>query len=395
MKGLPFRIVFLKGSITELDFKIDRFVDYCKESEVDHYVADINDLSCFSSDAFNSFISRDDCAMFTYNDLGMDIRIGGDNIWKKNGVPVFTFLVDHPRNYDDALMQPGCDIYVICCDRNHVDFVKEYYPLVKDAFFFAQAGAQFHEYKPSAEKTIDVFYMGSCKRKNVDYPIVPEIENCAQDFYSYCISELFADPLKTTEEVIDSFFRVRGIPITKEQRFNLYRIVAIYIETTVRREFALSAMHALDRAGVHVVVYGGKERWVEADNPYSENIDVRERVPVQELLEEIGKAKISLCFIPWFKRGASEKNFDALINGTLCVTDESEYLKERYIDGENIIYFDLRNPDQMAADVKWLLEHPDVLDDIAYKGYCIAKEYDSWNVRYKQICEKILDVIRK
>ena len=76
-----------------------------------------------------------------------------------------------------------------------------------------------------------------------------------------------------------------------------------------------------------------------------------------------------------------------MLNGALCVTDESEVLKERYTDGENIIFFDLRNPQQMAADVKWLLEHPQTLDDIARRGYLTASQYDTWDHRYKEIYE--------
>ena len=80
-----------------------------------------------------------------------------------------------------------------------------------------------------------------------------------------------------------------------------------------------------------------------------------------------------------------------MLNGALCVTDKSEYLNEHYKDGENIIFFDLNNPQQMAADVRWLLEHPKQAALIAANGYRTAKKYDTWHKRF----ENIWSVIQK
>ena len=78
-----------------------------------------------------------------------------------------------------------------------------------------------------------------------------------------------------------------------------------------------------------------------------------------------------------------------MLNGALCVSDHSEYLDDHYKDGENIIYFDLNNPKQMALDVKWLLEHPDAAQMIATRGYKTAKTYDQWENRFEHVLEVI------
>ena len=107
----------------------------------------------------------------------------------------------------------------------------------------------------------------------------------------------------------------------------------------------------------------------------------------------IGNAKISLCFIPWYKNGCSEKNFDSMLNGCLVVTDRSGYLTENYRDGDNIIYFDLNNPEQMAADVKWLLDNIPQAEAIAERGFETAKEYDTWECRFEKVLNVMLSVI--
>ncbi len=151
-------------------------------------------------------------------------------------------------------------------------------------------------------------------------------------------------------------------------------------------------MHALDRAGIHVEIYGG-DSWIDGDEPYSDNIHINPWISSEELNSIICKAKISLCFIPWYKRGCSEKNFDSMLNGTLCVSDRSEYLEEHYRDGENIVLFDIQNPNQMASDVKWLLDNPKVAEKIARKGYEIALKYDTWEKRFQFLVDEIIPVV--
>jgi spore maturation protein CgeB len=71
------------------------------------------------------------------------------------------------------------------------------------------------------------------------------------------------------------------------------------------------------------------------------------------------------------------------------------YLQKNYHDGYNIVYSDLDNPEQMAADVKWLLENPESAEKIAMRGYETAKKYDTWECRFKYVIERMQEVIGK
>jgi hypothetical protein len=380
------RVIIFKGAISELDFKTDIFIDYLVERQIDHYVVDVSKPWEQEGEALVKFLRQGDCIMFSYNDLGIDTKYDGKNLWKTYGIPAYTFLVDHPRNFHDALLEPPCDVYCICCDKDHVSFVKEYYEKVKGAFFVPQGGFESSSIIPASKRKIDVIYMGSCKGEVKEFAVTPVISGFADEFYSFCIGRMFDNPSLSTEECIKSYFKENGLAITKQQLFELYITVSVDIEKYVRRRYQLSGIHALDKAGIHVEIYGNHDRWYDEEEPFSDNIVVHERVPVRELLKILGDSKISLCFSPWFKKGCSEKPLDSLINRALCVSDESEYVKEKYTDGENIIFFDLNNPAQMAQDVKWLLEHPTVMDAIADKGYETALLYDKWDIRYDQIC---------
>lgn len=165
-----------------------------------------------------------------------------------------------------------------------------------------------------------------------------------------------------------------------------------YVEGMVRRHYKLECMKALDDAGIHVNVFG--DGWVDDDYIFSDNIVLHERIKVDKLMDLIGQAKISLCFIPWYKKGCSEKNFDSMLNGALCVTDRSEYLEKNYKDGYNIVFFDLNSPEQMAADIRWLLDNPDEAEKIARRGYYTARKYDTWKCRFVKVLEIMHDICK-
>ena len=384
-------IILFKGRIQTLDYKIDRFVGYLEKNGIDHYVVNTNDATTYCCEAFDKFILQPDCVMFTFNDIGINLSVGeNENLWKKLGIPVFTFIVDHPRNYYDEQIETKCDLNVICCDKDHVEFIEKFYPKVTKAFFVPQGGTEADSSIPIKERPIDVLYMGS-NQVFSGFPLIDFMDDSGKDFYSYCVKHLFESPGDTVEKAIEQWLAEKGSALSDEKVLRLYMDYAGSVAAYVRREFKLLCMHALDDAGIKVEIYGG-DSWIDKDNPFSDNIKIHDRIPIRELLKISGQAKISLCFIPWFKRGCSEKNFDSMLNGAVCVTDRSEYLNENYKDGENIIFFDLNDPDQMTERVKGLLANPDEMESIARIGYVVAKNHDSWDLRYDHLYKILSDV---
>ena len=196
---------------------------------------------------------------------------------------------------------------------------------------------------------------------------------------------IVAEPQKTVESIIEEYLIDIGKQLDDSFIRNTIEITAGLIEGKVRRYYKLSGMAALDKLGISVDIWG--DGWNDQEYKFSDNIKIHERVSPDEIMKIVGNAKISLCFIPWFKRGCSEKNFDSMLNGAVCVTDKSEYLLQNYVDGYNIVYFDLNNLEQMAFDIKYLLEHLDVAETIAQRGYETATRYDTWEKRFDKILE--------
>ena len=383
-------IVFI-GIIRHLTYFMERFIEYANSCGINCYIVDVNKEETFNSAAFYQFATRPNTIMFTFNNIEVGLQSSsGNNFWQEKNIPVFDYIVDHPRNFEDTMLEPPCDLYVFSLDMNHVAYINRFYPKVKEAIFSPNGGTAVGKDLPYADRIIDVLYMGSCQVA-VDFPLIEDLPNNGADFYYSCISMLQENTMLTTEEAIEEYFLRSNIPASEELLHKLNHDYALYIERAVRRNTKLRGMKALSDAGVHVDIYGSS--WNDDAYPYSDNIIIHDRIEIDELMDLIGQAKISLCFIPWFKSGCSEKNFDSMLNGALCVSDRSNYLSEHYRDGYNIVYFDLDNPDQMAADVVWLLEHPDAAEQIAQKGKETATLYDTWDIRFENVVKKMYEVI--
>ena len=311
----------------------------------------------------------------------------------EKNIPVFNFVIDHPRIFNDTLEDPEADIYLLTLDRNHTEFCKKYYPKLKDVFFVPHAGVEWtNSTTPYDHRSIDVLYMGDCQLEIKDLPRIRLFSDGGNDLYQKVSVKLYTNPLLSTENAISEYLNDAGVVIERESdEYILMRNVGNAIDKNLRRISKLSGMQALDQMGIHVDIYG--DNWIDPEFPLSENISIHKRVEVGEILETLGNTKISLCFIPWFRGGCSEKNLDSMLNGAVCVSDRSEYLLEHYNDGEDIVYFDISNPGQMAADVKWLLEHPKQAAIIASNGQKKARQYDSWEIRNRQICELITECL--
>ncbi|SFB94689.1 glycosyltransferase family protein [Butyrivibrio sp. YAB3001] len=382
------RLIILKGEVETLDFFTERMTDYLRRICAEYIVVDTKNILDYEEQLLH-FIEGGECVAFSFNNVGIDVTILSQNIWNRYGIPFFDFIVDHPSYFGDILLNPPCTTDVICLDKNHVDFVREFYPLIHNIWFVPNGGTELAGRIPYDERTIDVIYMGNCHEVNGFYQLPYLSIEASKDLFGYCIKRLLENDRLTVEETIKEYIG-DDKNINKEHRLSIIQEAYLPIERYVRRQFKLRAMAALDKLGVSVDIFG--DGWRDDVVIFSSNIKIHNRVSSREVLEKVSDAKISLCFIPWFKKGCSEKNFDSMLNGALCVSDRSEYLEQRYLDGNNIVFFDLNNPEQMAADVKFLLDNPKMAANVAQNGYDTAKRYDDWENRFRQILEIIDDV---
>lgn len=134
-------------------------------------------------------------------------------------------------------------------------------------------------------------------------------------------------------------------------------------------------MKSIAARGITVEIYGNG--W-GSESDYNNMVHIHNRISSAECNKLTSQAKIALNFMPWFKDGSSERVFNNMMAGSLCVTDPSNYLLNNYIDGEDIVYFDLNNIFKVGEVVEYYLHHTDEAQRIAEAGRIKASMNDSW-----------------
>ena len=318
-------------------------------------------------------------AVITFNNRGFFMPIEGQgSLWDKWNVPCYDLLVDHPMYYYDTLDHSPAQGIVICADKNHVNYVERFYPTVQKSFFLPTGGEELHPgqlKKPIADRAIDVLFIGSYKYHS-DYAY-DAIDETVMD-------DMIGNPHKTLEHALDDCLK-KIQPDLSDDELKLMIQKHRFVETNLSSMYRLEIIHALTDAGITVSVYG--EGWNQTDLIGHSNFKCHAPVSFAEGLALMEDSKIVLNQMSWFKDGGSERIFNTMLQGAVCVTDDSIYLKEHFTDGEDIMFYSLTALEKLPELVSGLLQDPDRMQHIAGCGYNNASSHHTWAHRAAELAK--------
>lgn len=378
-------IVFFKGKLDVLDYFIDQLLKGADNLGVDYYVADVNDPNTYNCEEFHWFLKQEGCVAFLINQIGMKLMASGDiTTWELHNVPVYSFIQDHPRNFDDALTEPIKDFHAIVLDRTHETFIKKIYPKVGSIHFMPNGGTPvYHPVPEYDDREIELLYTGSAGMVVNGFPPIPFLKNNGTDFYEFTLGLMSHQSQWTTEDAITLYFSNRDDSCSPEEMRSLLLDHSLLIESAVRRNYKLNIMHMLDDAGFSIEIFGSD--WITPEMPFGNKIHIHDRISPGECNNLIGRSKLVLSFMPWHKDGCSERVFNNMLNGAVCITDPSVYLKDRFTNWKNIVFYDLNRPQELIDIIRELQDNPKKAAEIASEGYKIAIENDTWEHRLQTV----------
>lgn len=319
-------------------------------------------------------------AVVTFNCRGFCMNIqGNEHLWDQWKVPCYNLLVDHPMYSYQVLDQSPAYGIVVCEDRNHVNYVKRFYPTVREAFFLPAGGEELHPDqagKPVLDRTIDVLFVGSYKcHDDYTYDAVDEA----------VLDDLINNPHKPYEQAMEEFIK-KIQPDLPDSELKLVIQKYRYMDVNLSSMYRLEIIRVLAEAGIAVSLYG--EGWEKTDISDYPNIDCHNTsISFTEGIALMEDSKIVLNQLSWFKDGSCERIFNAMLQKAVCLTDDSIYLREQFTDGENIVFYSLSALEQLPGLVKGLLEDPDRMQHIADNGYESAAAHHTWAHRAAELAK--------
>ncbi len=388
------RYIFFKGLIDTLDLYTDEYINICSKEGAECLVIDAGTIDR-EIIRLKAFLIKEVTAVISLNNIGMHLEFeDGLNIWDQYQIPFYNILMDHPFHYKAALDRAPEQMILLCMDRNHVDYVKRFFPNIKRVAFFPHAGIELRKkdmacaeessYLPIEERKIDVLYAGGLSRYAAE-GLIPDLgsirEFDAFELVKNALEKLINNPELTTEHVIEQCLQEINFKINEkklgetiaELRFLDALAVSFYREQAVR---------ILAENGVTVTVFGVGWDRCEWESP---NVVYAGVTSPAQILELMNQSKIVLNTMTWFKQGAHDRIFNGMLAGAAVVSDRSEYVEEIFTKQKQLQLFSLDGIKELPEIVQSLLQHPRVAQDMADCGYEETRRRHMWINRLQDI----------
>jgi spore maturation protein CgeB len=104
----------------------------------------------------------------------------------------------------------------------------------------------------------------------------------------------------------------------------------------------------------------------------------------------MAQSKMSLNVMSWHKGGMTERLNNAMLNKSLCVTDETTYIKREFPN--EMLQFNLEDYSDLPERVKALLDDDAARDAMVRRAYEKAIATQTWECRAKEFLQILEDV---
>lgn len=375
------RVVLFGGAHFILQYIMEQYQQAFSKMGYDTLVVDLIDSEDFTHNLDNlfAFLEKGIDAVLTFNNRGFLLGAkDNESLWDKLNIPCYNLLFDHPMYYFSTLDQSPAQGIIVCEDRNHVEYVKRFYPAVHKSLFLPAGGEELdpgQPKKPVAGRTIDVLFIGSYKyHSGYVYDAVDEV----------VMDTLISNPHVTLEHALEN--HLRNIqPNLSDEKLKLMIQEHRFVDLNLSSMYRLEIIRALVESGITVSVYG--EGWEQTDLIGHPNFDCHATISFTEGIALMEDSKIVLNQLSWFKDGCCERIFNTMLQGAVCVTDDSIYLKEQFADGEDIVFYSLSALEKLPELVSGLLQDPARMQCIADCGYHNASAHHTWAHRAAELAK--------
>lgn len=371
-------VVFTNSDIPILDYISEQYCHALQTLGHKVYIFDKHNFEA-SMESLLSYQKQGLDGAFVFNNACFQMRLqSGESLWDLWKIPCYNVLVDHPMYYFDTLDHAPAYGIVVCADKYHTDYVKNFYPTVRKSVFLPTAGEclkPYEDLKPFCERAIDVLFIGSYKyHDDVSYDaFAKQLEN-----------ELASYPHKTFETAVTDCLADHQQNLSTEETKLLiqkYRFIDVNTTALFRRKI----IESLVNAGIPVTVYGNG--WESLEISKHPNFIYKGLISPMDGIKLMEDSKIVLNHMAWFKYGASERIFEAMLQGAVSLTDESEYLREHFKDSVNIKFFHLNHLDKLPQIVYTLLSDTQLSESIIKNGYQLAAQSHTWTKRLEELLD--------
>lgn len=302
--------------------------------------------------------------------------------WYENeNSKVATIFLDHPQIHIDRLKYIKDNVMVIYDDRYHCEYIKRYMPYIKHVRKIQLGGAK-QEKKLFQSKRNKIVFFGT---KHEMAMIKEQIEQFEfKELVWTVVNKLIIYPEYTVEEMIRIIGRKEHCLCALESiMLNTYLIM--YVQIYMRAYFRKKVIMKLAQSGLPLELYG----WNSDELKNYPNVIQKKSVSYEEMLKICQESRFVLNVQPWAKDAPQERAYNAMLGGTIVISDLCDTLENEYKDGESIILYDLKHIDLLPDKVRYYMEHDKKAEKIAECGYEITQQKHTYNNYVRNIIREL------
>ncbi len=297
--------------------------------------------------------------------------------------PKYNFLFDHPIMLKNYLDQKPYRLYSLTPDGNYAKFIEKYFE--SPARFLPPGGED--DFSEANRKDYEVVFLGSYGEgplENLKFVRKTDRQRgyLVNRYILYMRKYLEKTPEQAFEEVLTSF----GRTCSKKELIALFHQER-WVITELANYYRNKLIKILLEMGIAVHVFG--KTWKECPMQGHPGLIQHPAVYGKDALNVYARAKVSLNVMRWHKDGFTERIANAMLQKAAVVTDRTTYLEENFVDGKDIILFDLGHLQEVPNRIKNLLACEEKRKQIAKNGYEKALAAHTWKSRAAKILEMI------
>lgn len=287
----------------------------------------------------------------------------------------YQIWLDNPVFFIDFLRKTPKQIHFLCQDANYAKFLREHFNIERAEQFppAGMVGEEIHQ-----KRIYDLVFIGSyipCIQVNYEDAFL-------QEFVRYMYNQIDS----TVEQGVCAVWKKLGIPYDEERFMQTVEALGDVCHNLLQM-YRHRVVEAILNAGIQLHVFG--DSWRNYKGNGQENLIIHPKVMAEEALQIWAQAKIGLNIMNGHKAGMTERIANIMLSGACCLSDETSYLKEYFMDGEDIALFRADYLDGLVDKIRYLLQNDEVRERIASNGKEKALREHTWRKRTEELLELI------
>ena len=321
-------------------------------------------------------------AALAFNAIGQqETSSEGRNVWDLLGVPFFNYILDHPFVHHDNMISEFRNHHVICVDRDHVAYIKRYYPHIPHAHFLPIGGMPYRGGNTGGygERIFEVSFTGSYVPLSVFGESIQSLSENRKKMAWSMVEYLLSNRTASFDHALEALLKNQGFETVSPEMIVScapeLRFANAYVRMYLREEL----IRTVAGSGMPLHIFG--QGWeLMKDVSWNRSV-LHGSVDYMETARVAAQSKVMLCDCACFRNGLHDRVTTALLNGAAVVTDANTFIREQFLtDGndQEIAGYDVTDPEHVPDLINELLSDAIRSEKIAIRGRAKAAERYTW-----------------